>query len=117
MEMLDVHNPLVKKFHFAQDLIKENNGIDISIRIIGADKGDPIQYEMPTADDFALLVVGDLTLHNYKRDIIVYKKDHGLQEISILHPELLALQYPLLFPYGERGYQLGINHHNISDAK
>jgi RNase P subunit RPR2 len=117
MEMLDVHNPLVKKFCFARDLIKENNSIDISIRMIGADKGDPIQYEMPTADDLALLVVGDLTLDNYKRDIIVYKKDHGLQEISILHPALLALQYPLLFPYGERGYQLGINYHNISDTK
>ncbi|KAL5675630.1 hypothetical protein ACJX0J_011761, partial [Zea mays] len=30
-----------------------------------------------------------LTLENYKHDIIIYKKDHGRQEISILHPALL----------------------------
>jgi hypothetical protein len=117
MEMLDTHNPLVQKFRFARDLIKENNVIDINICIIGANKGDPIQYEMSTVDDLAMLIVGELTLENYKHDIIIYKKDHGRQEISILHPALLALQYPLLFPYGERGYQLGIYYHDTNNEK
>lgn len=88
--------------------MKQHNGVDVSIRIIGASKGDPIQYEMPSTDDLAVLIIGDLTIDNFKRDIIVYNKDHVLQEISMQHPALMALQYPLLFPYGERGYQLGI---------
>jgi hypothetical protein len=25
-----------------------------------------------------------------------------------LHPAYMALQYPLLFPYGERGFQVGV---------
>lgn len=108
MDMLDQYNPLVKKFRFARDLLKEHDGIDVSIRIIGADKNDPVQFEMPNSDELALLIVGDVSLENYKRDIIVCSKDQGLHEISILHPAFMALQYPLLFPYGERGYQLGI---------
>jgi hypothetical protein len=42
MEMLDTYNPLVKKFRFARDLLKEYNGIDIRIRIVGAKDGDAI---------------------------------------------------------------------------
>ena len=38
--MLDTHNPLVKLFCHARDLLEEYNGIDISIRILGASKGD-----------------------------------------------------------------------------
>lgn len=41
-EMLDHHNPLVKTFRRARDLLEEHKGIDISIRIIGANKGDQI---------------------------------------------------------------------------
>jgi len=55
-----------------------------------------------------MLVVGDLSLEKYKRDIIVSTKQRGLQRITIFHPAYMALQYPLLFSYGERGFQLGI---------
>jgi len=110
-EMLDQHNPLVKIFRHARDLFEEHKGIDISIRILGANKGDPIQYEMPYSEDLAMLIVGDITAENYKRDIIVSTKKKSLQRISIFHPAYLPLQYPLLFPYGERGFQLGIKYH------
>ena len=51
--MLDTHNPLVKLFRHARDLLEEYNGIDISIRILGASKGDTIQYEMPHTEELA----------------------------------------------------------------
>ncbi|GJZ79550.1 helicase [Tanacetum coccineum] len=35
------------------------------------------------------------------RDIMVDNKDEGPKRISELHPSYMALQYPLLFPYGE----------------
>lgn len=113
-EMLDTYNPLVKKFRFARDLLEQYNGIDVSIRIVGVNKGDPIQFQMPNADELAILTVGDLSLENYKRDIIVCSKNKGLREISMFHPALMALQYPLLFPYGERGYQLGVYYHQTN---
>jgi len=110
--MLDQYNPLVKKFRQARDLLEQYKGIDISVRIVGAKKGDPIQYEMPHTEELAMLIVGDLSLENYKRDIIVNSTHKGLQRISIYHPAYMALQYPLLFPYGERGFQLGIPYQN-----
>ena len=110
-DMLDKCNPLVKIFRHALDLLDKNKGIDISIRILGAGKGDAVQYEMPHIEELAMLVVGDLSLEKYKRDIIVSTKQRGLQRITIFHPAYMALQYPLLFPYGERGFQLGIPYH------
>ena len=58
--MLDEHNPLVKTFRHARDLLEEHNGIDVSIRIIGANKEDQVQYEMPHTEELAILVVGEL---------------------------------------------------------
>ena len=55
-----------------------------------------------------------MTLEKYERDIIVTNRNRGLQRISIFHPAYLPLQYPLLFPYGERGYQLGICYHDAT---
>jgi hypothetical protein len=68
---------------------------------------------MPHTEELAILIVGDLSLEKYKRDIIVSSKYTGLKQISIFHPAYMPLQYPLLFPYGERGYQLGIPYQNI----
>jgi len=110
-KMLDTHNPLVKLFCHARDLLEEYNGIDISIRILGASKGDTIQYEMPHTEELAMLIVGDLSLEKYKRDIVISSKRTGWRHISIFHPAYMALQYPLLFPYRERGFQLGIPYH------
>ena len=115
--MLDKCNPLVKIFLHARDLLEKHNGIDISIHILGAEKGDPIQYELPHTEDLAMLIVGDLNLEKYKRDIVVSTKNKGLQRITIFHPAYMALQYPLLFPYGERGFQLGIPYHENESNK
>ena len=41
-------------------------------------------------------------------EILVQARTGRLQHISSMHPAYMALQYPLLFPYGERGYQVGV---------
>src|SRR5438132_12425687 len=115
--MLDESNPLVKIFHHARDFLDLNKGIDISIRIIGACKGDQMQYEMPHPDELAILLVGDISLKNYKRDIIVSTRNNRLQRVSIFHPTYMPLQYPLLFPYSERGFQLGIKYNDTENNK
>ncbi|WVZ98426.1 hypothetical protein U9M48_043872, partial [Paspalum notatum var. saurae] len=68
--ILDTYNPLVKVFRHARDLFERYKGIDISIHIIGANKGDPIQYEMPHTEELAMLIVGEPSLENFRRDII-----------------------------------------------
>ncbi|XP_074355654.1 uncharacterized protein LOC141695293 [Apium graveolens] len=39
-----------------------------------------------------------------KRDIVMEKSDKVLERISSVHPSLMELQYPLLFPLGEDDY-------------
>ncbi|XP_062182700.1 uncharacterized protein LOC133886841 isoform X2 [Phragmites australis] len=117
LQMLDAHNPLVKTFRMARDRLKESDGENVGIRIIGACEGDHVQYNLPACDELALLVVGDFSLETYKRDIIVHCFDDKLQQISSLHLALMALQYPLLFPYGERGFQVGIPYIGASLTK
>ena len=42
-------------------------------------------------------------------------KEGGLHRIKELHPSYMALQYPLLFPYDEDGFRLGILCRNIDE--
>jgi hypothetical protein len=74
------------------------------MRIIGAREGEPVQYNLPSTDDLAMLVVGDFSLDKFKRDIIIETRNEELKRISSLHLAYMPLQYPLLFPYDERGF-------------
>ena len=100
--MLDEHNPFAKEFRLARERLNEHTNEEFIIRIVGAREGDPVQYNMPTTDDLAMLVIGDFSLDTFKRDIIIETRNSELRRISSLHPAYMALQYPLLFPYGER---------------
>jgi hypothetical protein len=107
MNLLDWYNPFVKKFRTASERLQDHPDEEFIIRIVGA-KGDHVQYNLPTTHDLAMLVVGDFTLETFKRDIIIETRNRELKRISALHPAYIALQYPLLFPFGERSFQVGI---------
>ncbi|GJT99813.1 hypothetical protein Tco_1110152 [Tanacetum coccineum] len=60
----------------------------------------------------------DFGLREPSRDVIVNKNNSGLQRISKLHPSYMALQYPLLFSYGEDGFHEKIPYHrNTGERK
>jgi hypothetical protein len=108
LKMLDDHNPLARQFRLARDRLADNAEEEFIVRIIGAREGDPVQYNLPTTDQLAMLVVGDFSLDTFQRDIVIQARSGDLQHISSLHPAFMALQYPLLFPYGECGFQVGV---------
>ena len=66
------------------------------------------QYNLPTASKVAGLIMGDFDPNNGYCDIIVEDRDNGLRRISEIHPNFMAMQYPLHFSYGEDGFSLGI---------
>jgi hypothetical protein len=86
IKMLDEHNPFAKKFRTARDILSDYEDGDFIIRIVGAREGDPVQYNLPTTDELAMLVCGDLSLDTFKRDIIIQKHNRDLKRISSLHP-------------------------------
>jgi hypothetical protein len=113
MKMFDHHNPFIQKFRMAKESLEDSPNDEFIIRIIGAREGDLVQYNLPSTDDFVMLVVGDFSLVNFKRDIIIETRNEELKRISSLHPAYMSLQYPLLVPYGERGFQIGVHYNGI----
>ncbi|KVH98723.1 hypothetical protein Ccrd_023051 [Cynara cardunculus var. scolymus] len=69
---------------------------------------DVRQYNLPSANEVACLIVGDLSENNFERDVIVEHRTTGLQRITDLHPSFMSMTYPLIHPYGEDGFRQNI---------
>ena len=106
--MLDNTNVLVKMFRMIRDRYKEYNIPSMKLRLISRINNDSSQYELPTSNDIAGLIVGDIGEYEQGRDIIIQDKTDTLQRITKLHPSYMTLQYPLLFPYGEDGFRIDL---------
>ncbi|OMO93844.1 hypothetical protein COLO4_16643 [Corchorus olitorius] len=104
IKMLDKHNPLVKVFRMARDRFKEGDFHNIKIRLISRHQDGGSQYNMPTASEVAALIVNEGNNPSMDRNIIVEQHEGGLKRITELHPSFMAMQYPILFPYGEDFY-------------
>ncbi|CAF1918954.1 unnamed protein product [Brassica napus] len=103
IEMMDKHNHLAKTFRHARDRFKETGTIEYSITLVSQTNLGR-QYDLPSASEIGGLIVGDLSATSVGRDIVVELKSSALQRINDQHPLMTSLQYPLLFPYGETGY-------------
>jgi hypothetical protein len=75
-----------------------------------------VQYNLPSNGEIAAIVVGDYTAGEYTYDVLVHDRECGLKRVSCLHPVYMPLQYPLLFPYGEHGFHLGIRYFGAGDV-
>ncbi|XP_074298622.1 uncharacterized protein LOC141629539 [Silene latifolia] len=114
-DMLDEVNPLTQVFRMAQDRIREDNDVQLSIRLLGSRNKKDKVYNNPTASEIAALIVSPEGSSTKGRDIVIDHRSTGLQTISELHPSYMALQYPLLFPYGEDNYHLDIPYYTDQD--
>ncbi|KAH1076641.1 hypothetical protein GYH30_052239 [Glycine max] len=109
IEMLDEYNVRAKTFRMARDRLEDGQVDNVRLKLIANREKDGRAYNVPTVPEVATLIVGDFDA-NLKRDIIIETRHGQLQRIHELHSSYLALQYPLLFPYGEDGYRLDILH-------
>uniref|UniRef100_A0A7N2MG30 ATP-dependent DNA helicase n=1 Tax=Quercus lobata TaxID=97700 RepID=A0A7N2MG30_QUELO len=116
VQMFDESNSLVKIFRMSRDCFIDTNIHHLRLRLIGSQTINGREYNLPTCSEIAAIVVGDIGAENAHHDIIVKLKG-GLQHINVLHPSYMALQYPLLFPYGEDGFRLGILYSNVDGIR
>ncbi|KAL4626735.1 hypothetical protein ACB092_05G119100 [Castanea dentata] len=117
VQMLDETNTLVKIFRMSRDRFFDTDVHCLRLRLIGSRTTDGREDNLPTCSEIAAIIVGDIGAENAHRDIIVELKEGGLQRINVLHPSYMALQYPLLFPYGEDGFRLGILYSNVDGIR
>jgi len=71
-------------------------------------------------DEVPMVFVGDDGAPPIHRDIVVYPRDHPLQQISFISANCDPMIYPLLFPRGDSGWHQDITHlerystHNVT---
>jgi hypothetical protein len=79
---------------------------DTEVRLRVIPGNDRRRYNLPTAEEVAVVLPGDGSSGD-DRDIILCKRapaDSPMLRISDLHPAYSALYYVLLFPCGEHGW-------------
>ncbi|XP_071708928.1 uncharacterized protein [Rutidosis leptorrhynchoides] len=108
--MLDEFSAVAQAFRMARDWASNNTSADCALRLL-AKISNSRQYNAPSVGEVAALITSDFGHCNSSRDIIVQQRNCAPQRISELHQLYMALQYPLLFPYGETGYHENIPYH------
>ncbi|KAK7354399.1 hypothetical protein VNO80_19860 [Phaseolus coccineus] len=119
IKMIDEYNVLAKSFRRVRDLSLQDTPSDFTLRLFRNRLKDPRVYNMPSSNEIAALIVGDFANMDVGRDIIVKKFSGDLSRLHETHTAFIPLQYPLMFPYGEDGYQENIpirEHHSGSES-
>ncbi|KAL8529179.1 hypothetical protein ACS0TY_006581 [Phlomoides rotata] len=114
--MIDEFNHFAMKFRNARERIETGDGSSFEMRLIGKRTRDGRTQNLPTASEVATLIPVDIDKNMEKRDVVLQLRDGFLKRISEFHLCYVPLQYPLLFPYGEDGYRLGIVHSDVEST-
>jgi hypothetical protein len=105
IQMFDAHNPIVKLFRTAREKMSGQSQDRYRIRLYGKVDAHGDIFSMPVASEVVGLVVGDIGMTDVGRDIIIEDHSSTLQRIDESYCKFMAMQYPILFPYGEDGFQ------------
>jgi hypothetical protein len=116
-EMIDHCNPLAKGFRKVRDAFESGQCANLSLRLYRNRYKDSRMHNIPTVDEVAGLIVGDFDDSDIGRDIIVNDKRFGLTRIHETHVLFMPLQYPLIFPWGENGWEPDIPHRKTKEPK
>ncbi|GAU50222.1 hypothetical protein TSUD_409010 [Trifolium subterraneum] len=109
-------NPLAQAYRKVRDAIVSSNHSHLSLRLYRKRSNDSRMHNIPTADEVAGLIVGDFEDSDIGRDVIINERNFGLTRIHETHVLFLPLQYPLLFPRGENGWEPDIPRIVTEDA-
>ncbi|GKG07028.1 hypothetical protein Tco_0329997, partial [Tanacetum coccineum] len=102
IELLDNHNALVQLFRTAREKLLDSEVPPFKVslfNVVGAR-----EYELPIGDMLGAIVYEPGPDTDMDFDIVIEQRIGQPQRVSKLHPSYMALQFPLLFVYGEDGY-------------
>ena len=119
--MLDTHNSVVQVFRTARDRLsmQPNNQSGepddrYAVKLFSTPTQHGNIYSDPVTSEVVGLVVNDLGTTEEGRDLIVQDHSCQLQRVKETHCKFMAMQYPLLFPYGEDGFHENIKYRRCS---
>ncbi|GJZ42136.1 helicase [Tanacetum coccineum] len=114
--MFDESSAIAKSFRMARYWCYLHDSVNFGLRLL-SDRSASKQYNSPTVLEVVALITNDFGDGIPSRDIVVDNKHVGPKRISKLHPSYMALQYPLLFSYGEDGFHEKIPYHNTTSTR
>ncbi|XP_057416850.1 uncharacterized protein LOC130711305 [Lotus japonicus] len=112
IKMVDDFNRLAQLFRKVRDHVEQGDVENVALRLFRSCSLDPKTYNLPSVDEVAALIVGDFDSSDCGRDIILRTRDGQMQRIYENHSSFLPLQYPILFPHGEKGFSEDIDFAN-----
>jgi len=86
LQMLDEHNSLVKAFRYARERLEDAGDQALTLRLLGCNSKQDVQYNLPTSGEIAAIIVGDYSTYGYTYDILVNTKNNFSKRVSCLHP-------------------------------
>ncbi|XP_057417171.1 uncharacterized protein LOC130711518 [Lotus japonicus] len=116
IKMVDQYNRLARLFRRVRDYVERGEAENVALRLFRSCSLDPKTYNLPSVDEVAVLIVGDFDSSDCGRDIILRTKHGQFQRIYENHSSFLPLQYPILFPHGEKGFSEDIDFANLHNV-
>lgn len=110
-ELLRENHAFYPLYQQAHEILQTRRMVDLTIHLHFKKSTDRRRYNLPTANEVAVIIPGDGLMPEAMRDIVLrLRGDGALQRIHEGHPAYLPLHYVLLFPYGELGWHAELNH-------
>lgn len=113
-DTLRTHHHYAELYRHAHEILAgRNNTDDVAVRLRVTEDHDRRRYNLPVADEVAVIIPGDGTQSWDSRDIVLRRRDDGgsRQRIKDGHPSYACLHYVVLFPYGEDGWHWNLRKH------
>ncbi|KAF7124123.1 hypothetical protein RHSIM_Rhsim12G0094200 [Rhododendron simsii] len=112
-------NPFPEKFLRAFEILNQSESVgqNLPAYLHYSSSTDRWRYNLPTANEIAIILPGDGTEKSGMRDIVLHLRgNNGLMRFNECHPAYLPLHYVLLFPRGELGWEPEMRHRDDSMA-
>ena len=113
-DMVKEVNPYAKMSRHVPDMIWQKPIEDIQLVLKATRKTvGPWCYNVPTGTDIAVIIPAESTDMPSKKDVVVYRNasqhptGKTIMKINDKYPMYDPLMYVLMFPYGNKGWELG----------
>ena len=109
-DMMHENNPYVKEYIKAADMVNETPSQHIQLVLKATGTPDPRRFNIPRGNDIAIVIPQISTDKPTYRDVVLYKtaedhpRGHTTIRIHEMHPMYDPTAYPLLFIFGDKGY-------------